>query len=157
MASARGLEYARRRFLGMAHADASVGLYANANSGACSFSLWGGREKYQELQARADEAVLEAAERIREDSLASLRFLQAVRDGEVVGNEGENVMSTRVRAAEFLLGSAGLGPVKRSEVRGVVGVVDAEFLARLKGLDSEILEVKGEEGTDECGQVSDVC
>ena len=157
MASPRGLEYARRRFLGLRHADAAEGLYASGGSGAASFSRWGGREKYLELEGRADDAVVEAAERIRADSLASLRFLQAVRDGEVVGNEGENVMATRVRAAEFLLGSAGLGPVKRSEVRGVVGVVDAEFLARLKGLESEPLEVEGEEGTDECSQVSDVC
>lgn len=157
MVSPRGREYARRRFLGMGHADASVGLYASAESGGNSFRAAGGRAVYQGLQERADASVLEAAERIRADSLASLRFLQGVRDGEVVGNEGENVLATRVRAAEFLLGSAGLGPVKRSEVRGVVGVVDAEFLARLKGLESEPLEVEGEEGTDECSQVSDVC
>ena len=145
MVSPKLKEYVRRRFVGMTHEECSRGLYANPKKGLRAFCERGGKEALAELQEKADTSVAAHAARIQEDSLASLKFLQSVRDGEVIGNDDENVLLTRVRAAEFLLGSAGLGPVKRSEVQGTYGVVDGEFLARLKA-PNPVLEVRSEDG-----------
>mgnify|MGYP007083300744 CR=1 FL=1 len=146
--SPRMREYVRRRFMGMTIDESAEGLYASGASGCNSYFLHGGKDLLRELEERADESVLESMRRIREGSLRSLEVMEAIRDGKIGVEEGAGY---RMEAAKFLLGSAGLGVVKRSESRGVVGVVDADFLRELKGMGEREVRSDGE------GQVSDVC
>lgn len=136
-------EYVRRRFIGMTHGECSKGLYANPKKGMRAFYERGGRELLDALRERADQVVLEAGELIREKSLECAEFLERV----VAGKEGDGpkVLGSRVDAAKTLLGISGLSPVKKSEIRGAMGIVDAAFLERLKTR-GPVIEVRTEEG-----------
>src|SRR3990172_8275687 len=156
MTSPNGAEYARRIFSGMSHEEASVGLYKNAVSAKGCFRTTGARVRMGALQEAADAAVVAKQIEIREKCGKALALLESVMDGSVDGEE-KVPLFVRVGVAEKWLDRAGWGAVKRSEVSGPFGVIDGEFLERMKARGPAV-EVEGEEvGEDGSGEVSDVC